>query len=56
MPNDSEEKVSCPAYIRRSQKEKLDELSSRTRIPRNALMREAVDDLLTKYADRLEER
>ncbi len=39
------------AYPRQSQKDKLDEIHKKTRIPRSELVREALDDLFSKYAD-----
>ena len=50
--DNKEELVQCPALLRKSQKDDLDRLWKETRIPRNELMREAVDDLLQKYAEK----
>ena len=41
--------VSMIAYPRQSQKDKLDELHKRTRIPRSELVREAINDLFVKH-------
>lgn len=53
MPKMEQELVQCPALVYKHQKDRLDELSRVTRIPRNDLMREAVEDLLTKHKDKL---
>ena len=45
--------VQVLTYLLPTQKKMLDELSRRTRIPRAALMREAVDDLLKKHKKHL---
>jgi len=38
-----------PIYLEPEKANLLDELATETRIPKAALLREAVDDLLTKY-------
>lgn len=49
MPK-KEKVVSTPMYLLPSQMQALNELAKRTRIQRSVLVREAVDDLLKKYA------
>jgi len=41
--------VQQPLYLEPSKHDLLKQLSGQTRIPRAALMREAIDDLLVKY-------
>jgi hypothetical protein len=51
---DDEEMVQCPVLLTKKQKEQLDKLWKTSRIPRNVLMREAVEDLLRKYEQAVE--
>lgn len=46
---DHERMVTMLAYLEPEQKEMLDRLSTITRVPRTAYLREAVNDLLKKY-------
>ena len=41
------------AYLTPEQKKALDQLTKTTRVPKTVYMREAVDDLLKKYAKTL---
>jgi len=45
--------IQTPMYLAPEQKKALDRLSEVTRVPRAVLVREAVDDLLTKYRKEL---
>jgi len=45
--------IQTPMYLAPEQKKALDRLSEVTRVPRAVLVREAVDDLLKKYAKTL---
>lgn len=45
--------IQTPMYLTAEQKAALDRLSDLTRIQRSILVREAVDDLLKKYAKTL---
>lgn len=49
------EVVSTHVLVSEDQVEKLRELSRRTRIAQSEYLREAVDDLLSKYAKKAEE-
>jgi hypothetical protein len=48
MPK-KEKTILVPMYLTAKQKAALDELWHRSRIQRSVLVREAIDDLLTKY-------
>ena len=47
---DADEVVSTHVLVAEDQVEKLRELSRRTRVAQSEYLREAVDDLLTKYS------
>ena len=42
-------KVQTPVWLDPKQAKKLDQLTKKTRVPKQAYLREAVDDLLNKY-------
>jgi hypothetical protein len=46
--------VSTHVLVAEEQVEKLRELSRRTRVAQSEYLREAIDDLLTKYASKVE--
>lgn len=48
MPNVNHRQIAC--YVTPEQAQALKDLSSHTRVPMQVYLREAVDDLLKKYA------